>query len=210
MRHCFTEQGTLINKTTMHQPNTPSDRYFLNRLAMEAQGDPTEINPFCKLRHVFEYATVHEMWQQLNLICSAAMNEEYVWETGSPGNCLYYFSRLELLIECCYLVKIKTLPKTFKGRKNPLPKKLPVKMLPIPLTGSEFRHPLRIIESFFQYASIQEWKRQLLIWVENALSRSSVKDELPPETLLPFAKHLHKLVYAAYLLCEFMYHAKET
>lgn len=210
MRHCFTEQGTLINKTTMQQPNTPPDQYFLNRLAMEAQGDPAETNPFCKLRHVFEYATVQEMWQQLNLICSAAMNEEYVWETGSPGNCLYYFYRLELLIECCYLVKIRTPSKTFKRKKSYIPQKLPVKMLPIPLTASEFRYPMQVIESFFRHASLPEWKRQLLVWIENALSRSSVKDELPPETLFPFAEHLRKLMYAAYLLCQFVCHAKET
>ncbi|GAB3414557.1 hypothetical protein [Niabella aquatica] len=192
----------------MHQCNTPAARHFLNRLAMDTGEDPAKTNPLLKLRYIFEYTPVQQLLEELNLICSAAMNEAYTWQQGSPGNCLYYFSRLELLTECCYLVKEGCLKKTFKSRKNPVPKKLLVKMLPMPLTAREFRHPLRVIKSFFRHAPLPEWKRQLLVWTENALSRSSVKDELEPETLLPFIDHMRKLVYAAYLLCQFVYPEK--
>lgn len=189
----------------MHQHDTSPAWPLLNRLAMDEQDNPAKTDPLSKLRHVFEYTAVHEILEELDLICSAAMNEAYVWKQGSPGNCLYYFGRLELLTECCYLFKTCNLKKTLKSRKCLLPEKLPTTMLPIPLTPREFRHPLRVIKSFFRHAPLPEWKRQLLVWTENALSNSSVKDELAPETLLPFIEHLRKLVYAAYLLCQYVY-----
>ncbi|MFT4095418.1 MAG: hypothetical protein QM640_17455 [Niabella sp.] len=186
----------------MQQPHTPPARCFLTRLAMNAQADPAKTDPFCSLRHIFKYMPVHEICEELDLICAAAMNEEYVWAHGSPGNCLYYSGRLELLIECCYLIRTTAQAGALTGRKPPALKKIPVKMLPVPLTAGEFNKPLRVIKSFFRHASLPEWKRQLLVWTENALSRSSVKDELAPETLFPFMKLLRKLVYAACLLCK--------
>ncbi|HMR85636.1 MAG TPA: hypothetical protein PKE30_20980 [Niabella sp.] len=194
----------------MHQPSTPPAWHLLNRLAMDKEDTPAKTDPLSKLRHVFEYTAVHEILEELNLICSAAMNEAYVWKQGSPGNCLYYYGKLELLTECCYLFKTCNLKKTLKSRKCSLPEKLPATMLPIPLTAREFRNPLRVIKSFFRHASLPEWKRQLLVWTENALSNSSVKDELEAETLFPFIEHLHKLVYAAYLLCQYVYPEKKS
>ena len=71
---------------------------------------------------------------------------------------------------------------------------------PILLNCIELDDPYIILQDFFEYLSIHEWKAELNIWLQAGLSKQTICFISKPERLLPVCFHLQKLVEAASLI----------
>ncbi|GAB3016432.1 hypothetical protein GCM10027051_21020 [Niabella terrae] len=170
----------------------PYDTCFLNRTAWKLQADPAAgIQPLRQLANLFRSPAGQELKDYFNRICRAAMYEEFRWE-GNPGNCLFYLDRLELLLECCYL--IHTAPgSALRQYLQPAAARMPL---------SATRDPFTVLKSFFDQASLGQWKQQLLRWTENALSGTSITTEEEPEKILPFVELMRQLIATASVISQ--------
>lgn len=131
----------------------------------------------------------------IDLFCIAALTEGYAWRQGSPANALHLSKNLELLIELAYLLHQKS-DKTTINKKLPDQVKFPSGFLPMPLSAAEYFQPQLFLSCFFQYQSLQQWKRLQVGFTESALGSGSVAEELPGPELLYFNRYLKKLVFA--------------
>lgn len=169
---------------------------FLNRLALDEFADPYAIDPVEVLRRMFRFAEPNEMQDLFNNFCHAAMSDTYCWKEGSPGNLLFFSEKLEQLIEAGYLMQ-SAKKKRRKKLKNRM-RSIRVAHLPIDLTEREFAEPMLVFDRFFSYNSLAQWKLALHNWTMAALANHSISESVEPFTIVPFVKHMEKLISAAY------------
>jgi hypothetical protein len=176
-----------------HQKNKPD--FYLNRLALEEMADLyTKV-----LKAFFKFDTVQGTIKSFNAACQAALAEEYNWKQGSPGNLVYLYERLEMFLEAYYLIKNKQHKKV---RHKKVTKSIKIdfekSVLPCPLSLEELQDPDGIINQFFDFNRLEEWKRLTHLWMESGISNFSIADNLQPDELLTYYQHIEKLIYAGY------------
>jgi len=81
---------------------------FLNRIALETMEDPTTVDPQYILQRIFEFAEPPELIELFDQFCICAMNEQYSWNEGGPGNLLFVCEQIEMFVEACSLLDKKT------------------------------------------------------------------------------------------------------
>ncbi|HTQ28161.1 MAG TPA: hypothetical protein VMI35_08540 [Puia sp.] len=186
----------------MSTQSTSKPMPFLNRLALVHPVDPTTINPYAVLRDIFQTDSSTGFIQQFRESCQSALSQNYAWKEGCPGNLLFLHERLEMLLEACYLIYVQK--SGSKKKWLPLKKKYFKKLaLPCPLSMQELDNPYLVLESFFSYRGLREWKQDMHEWLEAGLSNQTVSEIIEPESLLPYCRYMEKLVAAAgwLLLC---------
>lgn len=172
---------------------------YLSKLALRSKTGLPDIDPFSVLNEVFSFATAQEMKTLLYNAGQAAIHEKYNWKEGSPGNLLFFYERLELLVEASVLIVL--IPKHHKtAQRNVKTKPGSVPNLPCTLSDSEWANPLSVLEGFFTYQSIKKWKQQIQVWMEAGLSNYSVLEELKPGLCLPYYTWLNRLFDACWRL----------
>lgn len=140
--------------------------HFLNRLNMEEVANEGVIHPLSAIHEIHSYASTGELLDLFAHFCDSARSERYSWKEGSPGNCLFFAERLELLIESCYLIYT---------RHPGCPR-------------------VADLRGFFVYKGLSEWKHLLHCWLEAALSDSSIHDEFSRFDQERFADHINRLI----------------
>ncbi len=169
---------------------------YLNKLSLLSKKDVSDIDPFSILDDIFSFATVQEMKALLLEAGIAALTEKYSWKQRSPGNLLYFYERLELLLEAGMLVLL--FPKYRKKATQKNSAGSASISLPCSLSQEELEDPLLVLESFFAFQPIKKWKRQLYLWMEAGFSNYSVLDEFKPGLVLLYQQHLNKLLDACW------------
>lgn len=170
--------------------------HFLNRLALEQLKDPHSFNPLHTLGYIFSYTNPHELLEQFDQFCAAALAEEYSYELGSPGDLLSFSEQLEELIETCWLIAQQ---ESKDAIEHPI-KGLDGLRLPCHLSKAEWQNPGQLLDSFFSYQPLQRWKVVLHEWTRASLSDFSVIQDIEGVQLLPFCQYIQKLIEAAYLI----------
>lgn len=186
---------SMNNNTASHK--RVDHAHFLNRVALEYECNPHKLHLLSVLKDFFNYANVPHHLDMFDKLCIAAMHQQYTWNGGSPGNGLFYAERLEMLIEAAYLLHKHRGSKPRKKAKHKADR-VAANELPMYLSSSEYLQPFTFLDSFFAHATLQRWKKMLNGFMSNALSNSSVTEELAPEELLPFVCYMKKLICAAY------------
>lgn len=183
----------------MPKPTTPNPDYFLNNLAMDEMVNPYSINAFQALHRIFGSCPRNDMKEMFSNFCASAISETYEWKEGSPGNLFYFSKKLEHLLEASFLVQWK-----FKKKKQPSSKfkmKHPDKAwLPLNLSEEEWKNPFAVLEEFYQFHSLPQWKNLLQSWTEAGLSNFSVTETEDPRAILEFFSRILKLIDAAWLI----------
>ena len=172
--------------------------HFLNRLPLQQQTDAVNIDPYHRLHETFVLGNVEELHYLFNAFCKAAMREDYVWKKGSPGNCLFIAEEIEAVIESCYLIYVCQ-----KEGKIPVQQDTTCSSnvrWSTRLTEAEWCNPVMVLQKFFAYQRLASWKVSLHYWLEAALSPHSVTTSVDPKEVLPFCKHVQKLLEAAQLI----------
>ncbi|MGN6438011.1 MAG: hypothetical protein ACTHMM_15835 [Agriterribacter sp.] len=185
-----------MTNTITPSERVPNPAHFLNQIALEYECDPYKLRLLSVLEDFFSYANLQQHLAMFDQFCMAAMQQEYAWKQGSPGNALFYAERLELLLEATYLLRLHPAPKQLKKAKRKMHRI--TDELPMHLSAGEYLKPRKFVDVFFMYASLPKWKKMLHAFMRNAISNGSVIDELPPDELLPFASYIKKLISAAY------------
>lgn len=186
-----------MNTTSAPSQREPGTDHFLNRLALEYESDPRKLALLPVIADFFNYADLHEHMELFDQFCIASMQECYTWKSSCPANGIFYGERLELLIEVAYLLQVQRTWKPSKKKKH-IKQRVGIEDFPMYLTGSEYLHPMNVVDGFFAHADLRKWKKMLSAFICNALSSSSVVVELPAEDLLPFAGYMRKLICAAH------------
>ena len=133
----------------------------------------------------------------LDEACRVALEEEYCWQEGSPGNLLYFYNNLEKLVEACYLIcKEKKYQKKLSKRFRRVTEEKIIQdlILPCSLSKQEIAHPFSVLQLFFACQGIRQWKKDLYTWLEAGLSACTVLDSANANTLLPYRFQLQKLM----------------
>ena len=186
----------------MQNPSIFNNHPYLNRLALTT-GDDEVIDPYSIITDFFHFGNIAEMKALFLESCRAALSEKYSWKQGSPGNLLYFYERLEKLVEACFLIfsrskKKKKLPKKLKPAA--FKKVLNHPNLPCSLSADEMSDPFLVIQSFFEFHSIKEWKQDLYAWMEAGLSDYTVLENMEAKDILPYHHHLQKLLDACWYI----------
>jgi len=180
----------------MPKPFSQNADHFLNRLALQQRTDATNINPYHRLHETFELGDLKEIENLFNAFCKAAMRQEYLWKKGSPGNCLFIAEETEAVIESCYLIWVCKKEEPIQVEKDTVCSGNV--RWSTRLTQAEWCNPVLVLQKFFAYQSLARWKVSLHYWLEAALSTHSVTTSVDPKEVLPFCKHLQKLLEAAH------------
>ncbi|MCH5716903.1 hypothetical protein [Niabella hibiscisoli] len=114
--------------------------FHLIRIEATYKGNPLKASPIGILQEFFNYATAAEHAKAFDEFCLAALSNQYSWRRGSPGNALFYSEQLELLIEAAYLL-----------HQQP------------ELKGRRFKMLRDTLQSFFNYASLANWKNGIML-----------------------------------------------
>jgi hypothetical protein len=180
------------------------DHHYLNRLALTTADDTDAIDPYNIIKDFFYSGNITEMKDLFMETCRAALSEKYSWKEGSPGNLLYFYERLEMLVEACFLIctskkhRNKLSKKTRRMAKKAFARHL---YLPCSLSKSEISDPLPVIKSFFEFHSLKQWKQHLYAWMEAGLSNYTVLDSMAAEDILPYHYHIQRLMEACWYTC---------
>ena len=185
----------------MSEHKTNKVNHCLNRLALTEIKNPDKINPYVIIRQFYDFEELAEMKKLFQDSCKAALSSKYTWENGSPGNLLYFYDQLEILVEACFLIYNndefrKRVLKKVKSTKNKKMTRYPD--FPCSLTLEEYMNPLIVIRDFFDHHNLLEWKRSIHSWMEAALSNFSILENINPEDLLPYCYSIDKLMEASY------------
>ncbi|MEP7279937.1 MAG: hypothetical protein ABI813_14905 [Bacteroidota bacterium] len=179
-----------------------TNQAYLNRLAL-SMDDTNHIDPYWVITDFFCFGSLAEMKERLEKTCKAALVEKYNWKQGCPGNLLYFYERLEKLVEACFLItssskyKNRLVKKAKQGKlkeieSNPL--------LPCSLSAAELNDPLSVLQSFFQFHDLKRWKQDIYAWMEAGLSDFTVLENIAPKNLITYHHHLQKLLDACWYI----------
>jgi hypothetical protein len=183
------------------QNTSPFNHPYLNRLALATDDDGSD--PYSIIKDFFYSGSISDMKELLMEACRAGLSEKYRWKEGSPGNLLYFYERLETLVEVCFLISIrrKTKNKLSKKIKRAAKKELlHTVCLPCSLSTAEISNPFLVIHSFFELYTIKKWKQHLYTWMEAGLSNYTVLDSIKAKDILPYHHHLQKLMDACWYI----------
>jgi hypothetical protein len=185
----------------MQDPSLFKSHQYLNRLALAIDGDA--IDPYKIIKDFFYSGSITDTKDLFMETCRAALSEKYSWKEGSPGNLLYFYESLELLVEACFLVftskkhKKKWAKKIKRASGN---KSLPHPHLPCSISADEMTDPFAVIKSFFELYSLKQWKQWLYAWMEAGLSDYTVLDSIESKDLLPYYNQLQRLMDASWCI----------
>lgn len=145
----------------------------------------------------------------------AAYARDTFWK-GEPGDLVFEHDRICKLIDACHVLFKNKYRSTDQPDYDPARHSFPDNSLnrviliasrindwnefPYLLNCNEWEEPRLVLQDFFQYLSIHEWKSELNLWLQAGLSKESVFDITKPERILPVCLHLRKLVEAASLI----------
>ena len=141
----------------------------------------------------------------LNAACS-----DKVWNKTSPGDLLWFFERLESVINAAYLInKEKKKSPLSIGKEDVFNPNLYCSwhadqaewdFFPRSLSLKEYIDPYLTFKRFFKYLTLPEWKEELHNLMEFALGKTSFSEACSDFATLPIYFHLTKLVEAAHLI----------
>jgi hypothetical protein len=188
----------------MKKSRSLSNKYFLNRLAMEHQCNPAQLRLHRVLREICQFAQPEDFMEMLDAFFNAAVDEETTWKEGrkpSAGNSMFVIEQVEMIIEAAYLLheRWKLQPGKYQNKTKEAGELIPAG-LPLLLSETEIRNPAFVIIAFFDYLSLAEWKKLLHEFLVHALSYGSVTACIDHKYLFAFSHHLRKLVWAAWIL----------
>lgn len=175
---------------------------YLNRLSLMA-GKHGTIKPFVVIKDFFQVAGIIEMKKMFNGTCRSALTENYSWHQGCPGNLLYFYERLEMLVEACFLIDKNKKRKRKINRKLKLlfrKKDLQDAVLPSALSATEISDPFVVIQSFFECYTLRQWKKALYAWMEAGLSDFNVLENIEPPSILVYHLQIQKLMDACWYI----------
>ena len=179
-----------------------SQHQFVYRLALASdangQPPPTEV-----IEEFFELGNITEIKRLFTAACGAALSEQYNWNSGSPGNLLYIYERIETLIEACFILyteKRKRKNLSRRLRRSTAPEFANDILLPSSLTAEEIKNPVLVIQSFFKVGTLKEWKLALYAWLEAGLSEYDVLQNVEITSILPYHVHLQRLLDACWYI----------
>jgi len=186
----------------MRTSNAPHQNQFIYRLALAAdeKGQPAPVEV---IEEFFELGNINEIKRLFTAACGAALSEQYNWNNGSPGNLLYIYERLEMLVEAGFLLN------TDKRKRKKLSRRLRRAMttktmqditLPSSLNAEEIKNPILVIQSFFMVGTLKEWKLALYAWLEAGLSQHEVLQNVEVASILPYHVHLQRLLDACWYI----------
>ena len=186
----------------MQYPFLSKNHPCLNRLALST-GRNDAVDPYYIINHFFDAGSITEMKKLFTAGCTAALSQQYSWQQGCPGNLLYFYEQLELLVEACYLVciDIKHNRKYLKKIQHRFKKRsLHEIQLPTLLSAAEFSNPFLVMQSFFELHSIKKWKQWLYAWMEAGLSDYDVLQSIGTQSILPYHLQVQKLMDACWCI----------
>jgi hypothetical protein len=157
----------------MSTSNTLSAIPFLNRIALETMQDPMTVDPYFILEQLFEFAEPEEYIELFDQFSICAMNDNYSWNEGGPGNLLFICEKFELFAEVCYLLHL--------GNKD---------------GNKTFATDFKLIDEFFHQYTIQQWKKEFHDWVESAFADFSAMENIEAKSLLKFQEQTKNLLKA--------------
>jgi hypothetical protein len=141
----------------------------------------------------------------LNAACS-----DKVWNKTSPGDLLWFFERLESVINAAYLInKDKKKSPLSIGKEDVFNPNLYCSwhadqaewdFFPRSLSLKEYIDPYLAFKKFFNYLTLPEWKDELHDLMEFALGKTSFSEACVDFDTLTIYFHLTKLVEAAHLI----------
>lgn len=164
-------------------PSSPTldKRYFLNRIALEHEGDPLSLDPYWVLQQVYKDTSLEEMQELFSEFCEAAISPAFTWKEKTPGSLVRLAEDLEQMIEACFLLLSWMKTGTAASKKS-----------------AETAAPT--IRQFFKAQNLPGWKSWLHRWTASALSTRSVAEVVAAEELVPFVQWMEKLLVAAEVL----------
>jgi len=186
----------------MQYPSLSKNHTCLNRLALNT-GRHEAVDPYQVINHFFDAGSITEMKKLFTAACTAALSQQYSWQRGCPGNLLYFYEQLELLVEACYLISInkKYNRKYLKKIQHQFKKRSLQKIqLPTLLSATECSNPFLVMQSFFELHSIKKWKQWLYAWMEAGLSDYDVLQSIGTQSILPYHLHVQKLMDACWCI----------
>jgi len=165
-------------------------------------------DPYWVLKDFFEFFSLNGAREELHRWLEAAFKAEHGWKQySSPGNLLFFYDRLLLLIDAAYdLSSVKSekqeegtdsivMPKPAGQGKIQLPK-----ILPCLLQKEEWSNPYLVLTAFFEFYDLDNWNTSLHQLLHAGLANESFVNMTEPEMLLPVCMHLQKLLDATYLI----------
>jgi hypothetical protein len=165
----------------MPSPVITDKRYFLNRIALEHDGDPLSLDPYWVLQQLYKDISLEEMQELFAEFCEAAIAPAYTWREKTPGSLLRFAEELEQMIEACFLLL------SWMKTDNTVSKK-------------SIGTSAQTIRQFFKTRNLPGWKSWLHRWTASALSSRSVAELVAAEELVPFVQWMEKLLVAAEVL----------
>ncbi len=157
----------------MSTPHSVDAQFFLNRIALHTMNDPYLAGPSELLDQIMDFAGPDELQDMFRELSDAAIKSSPNWKAGEPGNLLFISQKLEMLIECCFLLQTGNISIS-PGKENAV---------------STFKH-------FFQELPLPQWKFYLHEWCEAALSTESIWENEERDTLERYRVLLNNLLDA--------------
>lgn len=155
----------------------------------------------------FETMGMGEVRDDMERWFDAAVADRYCWTDGPPGNCLWLYDQVLVLIrEAHTLWRLGEYEGetdlTGAAMARPGGKayfRYPAEV-PRLLSVEECANPMRVVEECFSFKSYEEWTDDLHAWLDAALSNGSVTEHMDGSAIMPFCRHLRRLVEACYVL----------
>jgi len=186
----------------MQYPFLSNNQQYLNRLSLTA-GKQGIDDPYSVITGFFHVGNVAEMKKLFTATCNAALTEQYSWQQGCPGNLLYFYEQLEILVEACFLIYQDKKQKRRIARKLHRAfrkKQLQDIVLPSALSAAEIADPFFVVQSFFELYTLKQWKRWLYAWMEAGLSDYGVLESIKAKSILPYHLQVQKLLDACWYI----------
>ena len=158
-------------------------------------------DPFQVIRDFFDYSSLMSFKTNLYEILKVT-SEDYFYQKGSPNSVLHHLERFESIINVAYLMIGEDPGHTYINTNSEDRQQFSVthEMYHSLLTKEEILNPHKVLSSFFEYKSLQEWKKALIEINDFALSKHPAHEWGVWIDALPVFVHSVKLAEALYLM----------
>ncbi|MGN6294795.1 MAG: hypothetical protein ACTHMV_18745 [Chitinophagaceae bacterium] len=168
---------------------------------MNYQCSANELDPLYVIDEIFVCMSLKEILELFDQFCKTAQENTYSWPGISPGSLLKFIEDIEQLMEAAFLI--------WNDKDSDLEKKLnsessyiSVEDLPIHLNSSEYKQPFFVLEFFFTFQNINQWKSILHEWLHASLSLMTITEISNNTSCLFFQNSLKKLIEGLWLIKE--------
>jgi len=166
-------------------------------------------DPYQAIAEFFTAADVAYYRKTIKGALDAACSGKF-WNKCSPGDLLWFFERLESVINAAYLInKEKKKSPLSIGKEDVFNPNLYCSwhadltewdFFPRALSLKEYINPYLVFKRFFKYLALPEWKQELHDLADYALMTTNMAEAGIDFDTLPIYFHLTKLVEAVHLI----------